>query len=477
MRQHLPKNRSRARLHRGLARLALACLALAVPALAAAQTVFMPLGDGDAPVRRVTVAPGYTVTVETDERFADIVVGNPEVADVLPLTDSSLYIQGVSSGFTNLAFYNDASELTGVLDVRVRRDFTELEEAIGRAVPSAQVEVMNLNDRIRLSGQVKNAVDLQRVLEIADQYSEEPIVNAMRVATAQQVELQVRVLEVERNAGRALGVDLEGTDGPEGFTTGVGLLTGQQPFGTVVGDLLEVAGLDVDIVIRALETKGLARRLSNPNLVTTSGVPANFVVGGEIPISSAVAGDNGLVAEETDYREYGVRLSFLPTVLDEGLISLRVQPEVSDIDPSITVNGQPAFTSRKADTTVTLRDGQSFAIAGLLDANNARSVEQVPWLGQVPVIGTLFRSTSFQKQETDLVILVTPHLVRPAAPDTPLRSPLDATRPSNDVELFLLGMLEVDKDLLRNFREGNGIVGPYGHILDLEFGDEVAVKK
>lgn len=172
-----------------------------------------------------------------------------------------------------------------------------------------------------------------------------------------------------------------------------------------------------------------------------------------------------------------MRLNFLPTVLDDNLISLRISPEVSDIDTSLTVNGQPAFISRKAETTVSLRDGQSFAIAGLLQANNERSVEQVPWLGQVPVLGALFRSTAFQKRETDLVILVTPHLVRPAAPDEPLRSPLDDARSSDDIELFLLGMLEVDRQLLRRFAKGDGVIGPYGHMIDLEFEDGLIEKK
>ena len=172
-----------------------------------------------------------------------------------------------------------------------------------------------------------------------------------------------------------------------------------------------------------------------------------------------------------------MRLNFLPVVLDDQLVRLRISPEVSDIDPSLSVNGQPAFISRKADTTVSLRNGQSFAIAGLLQANNARSVDQVPWLGQVPVLGTLFASREFQKRETDLVILVTPRLVAPVGPDTPLVSPLDETVPSNDVELFLLGMLEVDKQLLNRFRDGHGVVGPYGHMIDLEFEDGVIVKK
>jgi pilus assembly protein CpaC len=156
---------------------------------------------------------------------------------------------------------------------------------------------------------------------------------------------------------------------------------------------------------------------------------------------------------------------------------LSVETEVSEIDRSVTVNGNPGFISRKARTTVELRDGQSFAMAGLLQTINASDVNQLPWLGQIPVLGSLFRSTSFQKRESDLVIVVTPRLVRPSSPDEKLASPLDQTRPGNDVEMFLLGMLEVDKDMLRHFRDGASIIGPYGHVIDLDLGDANAVGK
>ena len=431
-----------------------------------AQTRFVALGG---PTERILVPPGITVTVETDRPFADIVVGNPNVADVMPLTDRSIYIQGKTSGFTNIALYDGQSALIGVIDVRVQRSLGDLREAIARAVPGASVDIMNVNERIRLSGVVRDRVSKDRVVEIAQQYSDEPIVDALRIESGQQVELQVRILEVSRRAGRSLGVGLE-VGGSGSGTTG-GLIGGAAPFGNVVGEVLGVAGVNIDFVINALETKGLARRLSQPTLVTTSGVEANFVVGGQVPIPVSERGEDGSVATSTSFRSYGITLSFLPVVLDDGLISLRVNPEVSDIDSSVSVNGLPGFIVRTAQTTVSLRDGQSFAIAGLLDVDNARNIRQVPWIGQVPVLGALFRSTEFQRRETDLVIVVTPRLVQPATPGQPLATPLDGTRSSNDVELFMLGLLEVDRDLLRRFADGAGVVGPYGHMIDLDFND------
>ncbi|MEY4696814.1 MAG: hypothetical protein RIT14_1242 [Pseudomonadota bacterium] len=449
--------------------LASATVLLATVPDAWAQERLVKLGGAVDPIE---VTPGFTLTVSVDQPYVDLVVGNPGVADVFPLTDRSVYIQGNAPGATNVALYNAQKQLIGSLIVQVRVDFGELQEAIDTAVPSADVEVTNINNRIRLSGSVRDGVDLQRVLEIAQQYAatDEQVVNAIRVTDPQQVQLDVRILEVNRDAGRNLGIEMNGTDVDTDF--------GLTPIGTMVSSVLSVAGSDVDLVINALEQKGLARRLANPTLITSNGVEANFVVGGETPIQVASTDANGNVATSTDYRPFGVRLTFKPVVLDNSMISLRVQPEVSDIDSQAAgFDGQPGFSTRRADTTVSLRDGQSFAIAGLLQVNNTRSIDQTPWLGQVPVLGALFRSTEFQKKETDLVIMVTPHLVDPATPDQPLVGPFDTTRSSDDVELFLLGMLEVDRDMIKSFREGEGILGPYGHMIDLEFDDALIAKK
>lgn len=447
---------------------------LATPAFAQAErTVILGSATSSAPIE---INPGFTLTLRTSVEFADIVVGNMSVADVFPLTGSSVYVQGNAPGTTNIAFYDANKKLLGTAIIRVKVDFAELESTIRRAFPTAQVNVDNVNGKIRLSGTVEDAVQLKSISDLAQQYSPDPVVNAIRVTDPQQVQLDVRIVEVSRNSGRELGVDLRfQTNGSTVGTTG-GTST-SIPFGNFVGSLLSIGGTDVDYIINVLENKGLARRLANPTLVTTSGVEANFVVGGEIPITTAFSAENGTVATETGYREYGVRLNFKPVVLEDSKISLRIRPEVSDIDSSVSVNGQPAFISRKADTTVTLRDGQSFAIAGLLQVDNERNIQQVPWLGQIPILGTLFRSTAFQKRETDLVILVTPALVRPGRPAETLRTPLDDSRSSSDVELFLLGMLEVNKDMIRSFIDGSGVVGPYGHMIDLEFDDALITKK
>ncbi|OAP34641.1 type II and III secretion system protein family protein [Sinorhizobium americanum] len=459
---------------------------------AEAQEKFISLTGS---VQQVTLAPNDTITVRTGKPFGDLVIGSAEMIDVVPLSDQSLFIRGKQMGATNISVYDDNKALVGVIDVRVAADFSEVASAIRSTAPSAQVRVFNSNDRIRLTGTVRDAVELQRVLEIAQSYSETPVLNQLRVAESQQVMLEVRVIEASRQTGRDLGIGWSGRGnngiGKATTSQGIGVekgslvrtledaagaATGMQPFGQLIAKVLEISGGQIDIVINALEQKGLVRRLAQPNLIAMSGETASFHAGGEVPIQSTVA-NGATLATETDYRPFGVRLTFSPVVLDGGLISLKIEPEVSELDTSINVNGNPGFISRAASTTVALRDGQSFAMAGLLQSVNAKDVQQLPWLGQVPVIGALFRSTSFLKRESDLVIVVTPHIVRPSKPGEDLYSPLEQTRSSNDVELFALGILEVDKDMLRRFRNGEGVKGPYGHRLDLDVGGAVVLSK
>ncbi|OHV74380.1 type II and III secretion system protein family protein [Ensifer sp. LCM 4579] len=446
-------------------------------------------------VEQVTLPPNDTVTIRTSKTFGDLVIGSAELIDVVPLSDQSLFIRGKALGATNISIYDDNKQLIGVIDVRVASDFSEVASAVRAAAPSSRVQVFNSNNRIRLAGTVRDAVELQRVVEIAQSYSEQPVMNQLRVAESQQVMLEVRIIEASRQTGRDLGIGWSGhgrngigkathsqgiavDDGSLVRTLGdaAGAATGMQPFGQLIAKVLEISGGQIDIVINALEQKGLVRRLAQPNLIALSGETASFHAGGEVPIQTTVA-NGATVATETDYRPFGVRLTFSPVVLDDGIISLKVQPEVSELDTSINVNGNPGFISRAASTTVALRDGQSFAMAGLLQSVNSKDIQQLPWLGQVPVIGALFRSTSFLKRESDLVIVVTPHIVRPSRPGEDLYSPLDQTRSSNDAELFALGILEVDKDMLRRFRYGEGVKGPYGHRLDLAVGGQVVLSK
>ena len=234
--------------------------------------------------------------------------------------------------------------------------------------------------------------------------------------------------------------------------------------------MINTHGLQIDALISALEEKGLVKTLAEPDLVALSGETAKFLAGGEIAVPVVQPGSGGSTPTVTiEWKNYGVGLAFTPTVLNKGIINLRLDPSVSELDTAhaILVNGSliPGIIDREVHTSVELRDGQSFAIAGLLQAQSNNDISQIPWLGNVPVLGALFRSTSYQKQETDLVVIVSPHLVRPVAPGQHLATPFDTTLPANDIDLFLMGDTERQKRYTDYVASGEGLTGPYGHIL------------
>jgi pilus assembly protein CpaC len=241
------------------------------------------------------------------------------------------------------------------------------------------------------------------------------------------------------------------------------------PFGVALASLATKGG-SLDVTLTALEEKGVLRRLAEPDLVALSGDTAAFLAGGEFPVPSVQPGGTGGVPViTTDYKPFGVQLTFVPTVLANGIINLRLAPSVSELDftQAIQISGflVPSITKREARTTIELRDGQSFAIAGLLQARNKRGISQLPWIGSVPVLGALFRSAAYQQEETDLVVIVTPHLVAPSVPGQRLASPLDNYLPTNDVDFFLMGDMEQKKKFRDYITSGGDIQGPYGHMI------------
>jgi len=436
----------------------------------------------------VMIAVGKTEDVRVDNAFSDITVGDPEVADVAPLTDHSLSILGKKIGTTRVTIYAEGKRQIGIFDIEVSYDVTRLSTEI-RAVTGPGIRVSSVNGRIMLSGTAPDSATLDKAVTIARQFAPE-IINTVQVEAPQQVMLEVRFVEASREAGRELGVQwnvwnskvsanigsrrnagllpvsapTSGTNIPVGEVA-AGVISGVSPFGFMLGRIL-AGGTTVDVLVNALEQRGLARSLAEPNLVALSGDTASFLAGGEYPIP--VAGSFQQVTVE--YKRYGVGLAFTPTVLRDGQINLRIEPEVSQFDPNNTVslgNGLsvPALIVRRASTTIELRDGQSFVIGGLLQNLSKANQEQVPWLGDVPVLGQLFASRSYQKNETDLAIIVTPHIVRPARPGDGVKTPLDNTLPANDADLFLLGKGEIPRNVER---KSAGATLPFsGHMLDL----------
>ena len=412
----------------------------------------------------VRVATGKSETVRTEAGVVDVVVGDPEIADVVPLTDHSLSILGKKIGTTRVSAYTDGKKLVGVFDVEVSYDTGKLQSEFNARFPQARIRVSSVNGRIMLSGSAPDAVTVDKAVTIAKQFGQE-VINSITVSQAQQVMLEVRFIEVTRSAGRELGIRWDVvSDNLSGTVGTAGLLSASTPFGTFLGSMLG-RGVRADVLVKALEDRGLARRLAEPNLVALSGDTASFLAGGEFPFP--VLSPLGQVAIE--FKRFGVGLAFTPSVLSNGVINLKIEPEVSQLDTAntVTVGGVtiPSLIVRRANTTVELRDGQSFAIAGLLQSTGSTQQQQLPWISDVPVLGALFRSSNYQKKETDLTIIITPHLVRPMRPGDVARTPVDNTLPANDADFFLLGRAEVTRDQARALR---GEPRPMtGHILDL----------
>jgi pilus assembly protein CpaC len=452
--------------------------------------------------RTIMVTVGKTEDVRTDQSFVDILVGDPEVADVSPLTDHALSILGKKIGTTRVTVYGEGKKLVGIFDIEVSYDVSRLATEIARFTGGG-IKVTSINGRIMLTGMAPDAVTLDKAVTIARQFAPD-IINAVQVRQAQQVLLEVRFVEASRQASRELGVQWNmfgsrtvanignrttalpvtvpgGTFQQPGSTVGganiqpgditissavaAGVLSGTAPFGFLISRLIG-GGNPLDVALNALEQKGLARSLAEPNLVALSGDTASFLAGGEFPVP--VPGVLGQVT--IDYKRYGVGLAFTPTVLRDGLINLKIEPEVSQLDTSHPVQvagiSVPPLIVRRASTTIELRDGQSFVLGGLLQNQSNTAQQQLPWLGDVPVLGALFRSAEYRKNETDLAIIVTPRLVRPLVPGDKVRTPLDNTLPANDVDLFLNGKPEVSP-LVARLGVG-AMTRPYvGHILDL----------
>jgi len=511
-----------------------AVLFLVIALLAVGAVPIFSAAHAQAPefVQHVVVPLNKSVTLPTPRPISSVQVDAPNVVSARAITDQRLYIQARAIGTTSVSIYDQSLQLMKVIEIEVALDTTNLQSKIRAATGNNGIYVGNDNGQIVLSGVANDALSATRAVELATAWGENcgklppggspvasgpgvagvpnvvgpntytgssavalglkcTVVNLMTVAQAQQVMLKVRFLEVDRNAGRQIGININGSNpgGTNGVSTGLGgtsctppcssssggglfqaagTLVGTNvgaPFGTVLAEVVN-KGTKIDALITALETKGLLQRLAEPNLIALSGETASFIAGGQYPVPTPAAVG---VAPGFQYEPYGVQLKFRPTVLANGIINVSINPTVSELDFSnaVTISGTtiPALTERSATTTVELRDGQSFAIAGLLQADNQRNISQLPWIGSVPVLGTLFRSSSYQKDQTDLVIIVTPSLAQPAAPGARLATPFDTTVPTNDVDFFLMGQTEQRKKYTDYVTTGGDLQGPYGYML------------
>lgn len=456
-------------LRAGLMGLAIFTLA---PVMSYAQNLSITSGTT---ARSLNVSINRAVVVESDVPFAELSVANPGIADIATLSDRTIYVLGKSPGRTTLTLLGPDGKLITNVEVRVAPDLAEFKERLREILPGEKIEVRTANDGIVLSGVVSSILKLDRALDLARRYSPDAVSNLMSVGGTQQVMLKVRFAEMARSVSKDLSISLgfSGTSGNFGVLGGNGSGAGLGPLtpsGNSEGTLGISFGsnsLQAAVLIEALETKGLVRTLAEPNLTALSGQQAEFLAGGEVPIP--VQNEDGI---SIDYRPFGVELAFTPTVVDGDLINLNLATSVSNLDTTNAVTSAgisvPAFSKRASSTTVELRDGESFAIAGLLQDDFVDLAGQVPWLGDLPVLGALFRSANYSRRQTELVVIITAHLVTPTRGDA-FVLPTDRIRPPSERELFLNGKVAGS---VRNAATPTGEVarqdfsGSYGYVLE-----------
>ena len=432
-----------------------------------AQAQIASLGvDNASHAGQLDVPLNKSQVLTVDRPFAKALVGNAEIADVLPMTNRSVYVLGKKMGTTSLTLYDSRNMMIAVVDVAVGPDVVTLKRQLSELLPGQPVGARISNDSVVLTGTVSSAAAVDRAVQIAKTYAGDKVVNMMSVGAAQQVMLEVRFSEMSRGAAKQFGINTAFLSDSGKVVGGIGNAAQSSALlsdanGRPIVDLSKildsfgigaakysVGSLNLTSALDALERKGVVTTLAEPTLVALSGETASFLAGGEFPIpvaqsnSGGSTGGTGGNAITIEFKPFGVSLGFTPTVLEDGIINLVVEPEVSSIDPSasVTVNGLtiPGLQTRRASTTLELRDGQSFALAGLLRKDFQDTVRQFPILGSIPIIGALFRSSGFQKSESELVIIVTPRLVKPMRAED-VRLPTDRVAPPHELDLFLMG--------------------------------------
>jgi len=437
-----------------LSALALASALAATPAAAQlAEGGGLHAGALEVPVNKSQV-------VTTDRAIGKALVGNAEIADVLPISERSVYVLGKKMGTTSLTLYGRDNRVLAVMDVAVGPDVESMRAQFRQLIPGQTIDARISNDAVILSGLVSDAGAADRAGQIAKAYAGDKVINLITMGGSQQVMLEVRFAEVNRQVGEQLAANgffqsRGGTfDGVIGGTamlvpdpvTGVGVTQLEaitDTFG-IFRKLFSIGSLDIEAIFNTLERKGLSKTLAEPTLLALSGERASFLAGGEFPVPVVQSGGGGANgnAITIEFKPFGVSLGFTPTVLGDKVINLVVEPEVSSIDPSasVTVNGLvvPGLQTRRASTTVELRDGESFAIAGLLRRDFQTTIRQLPILGSIPILGALFRSSSFQKGETELLIVVTPRLVAPIRPNQVVL-PTDRVKDPDATKTLLFG--------------------------------------
>lgn len=438
---------------------------------------------------RINLVVGKSVIMRSPRPIKRVSLASPEIAEFVLLSPDQIYLIGKVPGITNVTLWED-NKVTAIYDLEVSPDISRLKEKLHEILPDeTDLRVIATHESIALSGTISSTANLSRTLALAKAYApNNKVINLVQVGGVHQVMLEVKVAEVSRSLVKRLGFNFNifGRDGLGVNLLGnltqledlAGLAAAGAPFEIGVGPAVSALfqfqkwGVTATGFIDALKEDGLVKILAEPTLIALSGQTAEFLAGGEFPVPVP----QGLGTVGIDYKTFGVGVNFTPTVLSNNKISIKVAPEASDLDFSTAVllegYAVPGITTRRASTVIELADGQSFAIAGLLRENIREIISKFPLLGSIPILGALFRSSSFQKNETELIIIVTPHLVKPL--DLAKQSlPTDAFIEPNDVQFFLWGILQGrkkkkssgHKPSLSYLDKKGGLEGEFGHTI------------
>lgn len=469
-----------------------ACVVAAILALCLglAHASDLPAAESQS-VKQLNLLVGKSLVLKSREAVKRISIADPDVADFVLISPNEIYLTGKSAGATNMTLWHKDGNYK-IFDLNVGFDVSQLKQQLNDILPGeSDLRVTATHETITLSGRVSNAANLSQALSLARSYAPEGKVNNLvEVRGVQQVMLEVRVAEMQRSLARRMGVNFNyltesgkfGISQLGGLTelvdpqdanisipglvdVGSGFVTA--PFGTFVSPSVNAImrfssnGTTWTGFIDALKSDGLVKVLAEPTLIALSGQDAYFLAGGEFPVPIP----QGLGTVAIEYKPFGVGLTFTPTVLADNKINIKVAPEVSELDfnLAVQVGGTvvPGLNTRKAETVVELADGQSFAIAGLLRDTSRDAMNKYPLLGDIPILGTLFRSRSYQKNETELIIIATPHLVKPIdAGQQPL--PTDYYIEPNDTEFYVLGLMEGQTKAREANLQGE-LDGEFGH--------------
>ena len=445
-----------------LAKFATPILAVALCTLAPAAVHAAPvpmIDSGGQPPLVINISPGHSAArivvpadksriVHFDQPFSRVHVGSGDIAEVVPLSTSTIYILGKKRGSTNLTITSANNTVVAVVDVIVSYDVDGLRQHLAELLPTESIEIQPAGDALVLSGHVSSSDHLRTIVAVAERYAPGAVTNLLSLSGSQQVLLEVKFAEVQRSALVQLGLDsINGAAANNGISAPHldGTTTATQAFGTIGGLLTDSKTYFLRGQISALEQSGMIRTLAEPNIVSLSGETATFLAGGEFPIPVVQSSTGTVPVTSIEYKDFGVGLSFTPTVIASDTIDLVLKSEVSAIDPSTAVTTSdisvPGLKVRRATTTVELRNGQSFAIAGLIQDDFNDSLKALPGVGSIPIIGALLRSTNYQRNQTELVVFITVHLVGPG-PATNIALPTDRVIPPTPAEAIGLGHTE-----------------------------------